>query len=156
MLKQQRFEAWCGQGLPKAWAENMGVDVADIVWPIVDTEISGPINGYPAPEQMLCWCPSPQKQALVLELLKSATGDVDAWKSLRSDHDPTRPGCAISRILSNLVSSELKLVDAPCSSAMHLDTAISELAKLTTWRPQDTEGLAIVNDAIEYMSHYGK
>lgn len=82
MSKKQRFEAWCGQGLPRAWAENMGIEAADTVWPIVDTESSGAINGFPTPEQMLCWCPSAEKQGTVLSLLRSATGDISAWEAL--------------------------------------------------------------------------
>ena len=64
-----RYEAWAGMGLPKAWAENMGREAGDSVWPIVDSETCGPINGWPTPEQMLCWCPSSEKQSQVLKEL---------------------------------------------------------------------------------------
>lgn len=73
----RRFEMWVGQGLPKGWAENMGMageDVGDVVWPIVDNQTCGPIDGYPRPEQMLCWCPSSEKQQEVLLALRAANG----------------------------------------------------------------------------------
>lgn len=72
-----RFQWWAGSGLPRGWALNMGFvgdDVGDIVWPIVDNEISGPIHGYPRPDQMLCWCPTLQKQEQVIDLLRKACG----------------------------------------------------------------------------------
>lgn len=154
MLKQQRFETWCGQGLPKAWAENMGIDAGDTVWPIVDTQTSGPINGRPNPEQMLCWCPSLEKQTLVASLLKSATGDVDAWASLGGTHDPNRPSCEISHALSDIVSGVVKSADAPMSANAHLDSAIDTLAKLTAWRPVAAESQAVIHSATSHMSHY--
>ena len=77
-----RFDCWAGSGLPKAWAENMGVEAGDVVWPIVDNENCTPIDGYPTPEQMLCWCPSSEKQTQVVEMLRIACGlDVNEdWK----------------------------------------------------------------------------
>lgn len=67
-----RYEGWAGQGLPKGWAENMGLKgfEGDVVYPIVDNKTSGPIHGSPTPEQMLCWCPSHEKQMLVLKALR--------------------------------------------------------------------------------------
>lgn len=76
--KRARFNCWAGQGLPRGWAENMGGRFADfdgdVVWPIVDSETSGPIDGFPRPDQMLCWCPSPEKQSQVVEALRIANG----------------------------------------------------------------------------------
>ncbi len=79
-----RFSCWCGRGLPKAWADNIGIASGDVVWPIVDRQTCGPIRGYPTPEQMLCWCPSQEKQSAVVDLLRRGCGlDVDeAWKAL--------------------------------------------------------------------------
>lgn len=76
--KRARFNCWAGQGLPRGWAENMGGRFADfdgdVVWPIVDSETSGPIDGFPTPDQMLCWCPSPEKQSQVVKALRIAYG----------------------------------------------------------------------------------
>lgn len=72
-----RFEMWAGMGLPKGWAENMGLkgdDVGDVVWPIIDKEMCGPIDGFPRPDQMLCWCPSSEKQRQVFEMLNNYVG----------------------------------------------------------------------------------
>ena len=66
-----RYQMWAGQGLPKAWAENMGVEPGDTVWPIVDSETCGAIDGFPKPDQMLCWCPSVEKQQTVFRLLNA-------------------------------------------------------------------------------------
>jgi len=82
-----RFSCWAGQGLPKGWAENMGLtgdNVGDSVWPIVDNETCGAIDGSPRPDQMLCWCPSSEKQSQVVEMLRRGCGiDVNEdWKAL--------------------------------------------------------------------------
>jgi hypothetical protein len=77
IVRRPRFSCWCGQGLPKGWAENMGYigdDVGDVVYPIVDNETCGMIDGYPKPEQMLCWCPSSEKQSQVVTMLRKAVG----------------------------------------------------------------------------------
>lgn len=69
----ERFSRWAGMGLPRGWAENMGIsDPGDTVWPIVDNETCGPIDDWPKPEQMLCWCPSVEKSAQVYELFRIA------------------------------------------------------------------------------------
>ena len=78
-VRRPRFTMWAGQGLPKGWAENMGGRYADfdgdIVWPIVDNDSCGVIDGFPKPEQMLCWCPTPDKACEVLRLLQLAVGE---------------------------------------------------------------------------------
>lgn len=61
----RRFESWAGTGWPKGWGAGDG----DVVWPIVDTATCGPIDGYPRPEQMLCWCPSHEKQQALCAVL---------------------------------------------------------------------------------------
>jgi hypothetical protein len=67
MMSIKRFECWAGVGWPKGWGEGNG----DVVWPIVDNLTCGPINGYPNPEQMLCWCPSYEKQQEVCAALNA-------------------------------------------------------------------------------------
>ena len=84
IVRRPRFSCWAGTGLPKAWAENMGFrgeQVADSVWPIVDNQTCGPIDGYPKTEQMLCWCPSVEKQSQVVSMLRKAAGvpDNEDW-----------------------------------------------------------------------------
>lgn len=65
-----RYEMWCGSGLPKGWAEAMGIEYdGDTVWPIVDSETCGPIDGTPRPDQMLCWAPSSEKQVILFKIL---------------------------------------------------------------------------------------
>lgn len=80
MSERNRFDTWAGQGLPRGWALAMGWKDhdGDGVWPIVDNTTSGPIDGRPKPEQMLCWCPSSEKQAIVAELLRAGTQLADA------------------------------------------------------------------------------
>lgn len=71
-MYQYRYSMWAGQGLPIGWARQMGLpedEIGDVVWPIVDDQTCGPINGSPRPEQMLCWCPSSEKQRIVFALL---------------------------------------------------------------------------------------
>ena len=73
-MKSNRFACWVGRGLPKGWAKSMGLkgdDIGGVVWPIVDSETSGPIDGFPRPEQMLCWCPSIEKQHQVVKALEA-------------------------------------------------------------------------------------
>ncbi len=78
VVRRPRFSCWAGQGLPRGWAQNMGGRFADfdgdVVWPIVDNETCGPIDGYPKPDQMLCWCPSAEKQSQVVTMLRKAAG----------------------------------------------------------------------------------
>lgn len=86
-----RFECWMRRGLPRGLAKNMGGRFAnfggDFVWPIVDRETCGAIDGYPNPDQMLCWCPSAEKQRLVCDVLNMAnqlvkpTDEVEVSKS---------------------------------------------------------------------------
>jgi len=77
--KRHRFDLWAGQGLPRGWASAMGLRDydGDSVWPIVDNTTSGPINGFPKPEQMLCWCPTSEKQSIVAGLLRAGV-DVES------------------------------------------------------------------------------
>lgn len=62
----------------------------------------------------------------------------------------------VRHVLSNVVSGVAKLHDAPASAGTHFDSAISELAKATDWRPDDAELAAIIDAAIEHMAFYGK
>lgn len=74
---QARFVCWAGMGLPKGWAESMGLPperIGDIVWPITDLGTCGPIDAFPTPDQMLCWCPSSEKQAFVAHALNNCYG----------------------------------------------------------------------------------
>ena len=72
MMNERRFVSWCGQGLPEGWAKNMGLPVGDIVYPITDTASGDEIDGWPTPKQILCWCPSSEKQRQVVDMLNSA------------------------------------------------------------------------------------
>jgi len=58
------------------------------------------------------------------------------------------------RVLGNLVSGICKMRDAPMSAETHFDSAINDLAKATSWRPEDDELRAVVECAIEHMQHY--
>jgi len=73
-----------------------------------------------------------------------------------NDIDAARVDRLVRHVLSNLVSGIAKMNDAPASAGTHLDSAISELAKATDWRPDDPELMAIIDDAIEHMAFYGK
>ncbi len=53
----------------------------------------------------------------------------------------------IKKCFSNLLSGVAKMHDAPCSSAMHFDTAIATLAEMCEWRPNSEELLEIIKDA---------
>lgn len=64
-----------------------GDAVGDVVWPIVDDETSGPIDGRPRPDQMLCWCPSVEKQSQVRRYLNAHADLLAACKALiDADH----------------------------------------------------------------------
>lgn len=79
-----RFDCWAGRGLPKGWAKNMGLtgeDVGDVVWPITDGETCGDIQGFPKPEQVLCWCPSSEKADFVAARLEATDKLLAACKA---------------------------------------------------------------------------
>ena len=87
-----RFSCWGSMSLPREENDPPPEDVVEFYdwlgknqgWPIVDNETSGPIEGYPRIDQMLCICPSPERQTEVVRLLRIAHGlDVDEdWKDL--------------------------------------------------------------------------
>lgn len=60
----------------------------------------------------------------------------------------------IRSVFGNLLSGIAKMHDAPMSSQSHFDAAIDQLAKVTTWRPEDPELLEIISSAKEHMKHY--
>lgn len=49
-----RYECWAGRGIPKEWEYFGFEDPSGVIWPIVDLETCGPIDGYPKPEQWYC------------------------------------------------------------------------------------------------------
>lgn len=60
----------------------------------------------------------------------------------------------IRLVLRNILSGVAKMHDAPMSAQTHFDAAIDQLAKVTTWRPDDPELLEIISSAKEHMKHY--
>ena len=67
---EDRYEAWAGTGWPRGWAGEMGfVSDSGIVWPIVDIETCGEIDGKPKPEQWCCIAFDPKTQSLICKLL---------------------------------------------------------------------------------------
>lgn len=49
----ERYKCWAGTGWPKGLDDLGFKSKTGIVWPIVDNEKCGPIDGFPTPEQ---WC----------------------------------------------------------------------------------------------------
>ena len=57
-------------------------------------------------------------------------------------------GPEINRVLRDVLSAVAKLDDAPVSARAHLDRVITLLVQHTDWRPDDSDLLEIINDAL--------
>lgn len=74
--------------------------------------------------------------------------DSDRIDSFQIVASPSLPSNALRRALSNMLSAVAKQHDAPCSASTHMDTAISSIASLVDWRPEDPELVGILSDAM--------
>lgn len=63
---KRRFEMWAGRWIPEFIVG--GNDIT--LWPVVDAETCGKIDGSPRPEQVLCWAADAPTQALIASLLE--------------------------------------------------------------------------------------
>lgn len=70
---------------------------------------------------------------------------IDSFQIVAS---PSLPSNTLRKALSNLLSAVAKQHDAPCSASTHMDTAISSIASLVDWRPEDPELVGILSDAM--------
>lgn len=69
---EDRYEAWAGTGWPRGWAGEIGFGSrSGVVWPIVDTETCGEIDGQPKPEQWCCIAFDANTQRLICDLLNN-------------------------------------------------------------------------------------
>ena len=68
-MSKRRYEQWAGTGIPKEWKSFGFKDPSGIVWPIVDTETCGPIDGFPSPDQWYLVAFDSDVQAKILALL---------------------------------------------------------------------------------------
>lgn len=70
---KKRFEMWCGTGWPKGWVKAFNLKIPEdecvVVWPIVDTETCGNIDGFPKPEQWYCIAFTSESQLEICNLL---------------------------------------------------------------------------------------
>jgi hypothetical protein len=60
----------------------------------------------------------------------------------------------IRKVFGEILSGVAKLPDSPCSAQAHFDSAIHELAMVTSWRPDSPELLEIIASATEHIRHY--
>lgn len=68
----KRYQSWAGTGWPRGF-ENMGIEsVTGIVWPIVDNETCGEIDGYPTAEQWFCVAFDFKAQGVICDALNGA------------------------------------------------------------------------------------
>ncbi len=68
-MKKRRYEEWAGTGIPKCWKDLGFDDPSGVVWPIVDNETCGPIDGTPEQEQWFAVAFTPAAQAMICKLL---------------------------------------------------------------------------------------
>ncbi len=61
----------------------------------------------------------------------------------------------IRHVISDLLSADAKVDDAPCSSQAHLDRALVLLRSVVPdWHPENAEDAARLADAESHMQHY--
>lgn len=68
------FEMWAGTGYPESWAKTTGVDSGVTVWPIINKETCGTINGYPRPDQWYCVALDHKDQERICNALNTSKG----------------------------------------------------------------------------------
>lgn len=88
-----RYQAWAGIGHEKymdvmlsvlngkgdeVWRKKVKEMRFETLWPIVDNETCGPIDGYPKPKQMMAFAFTPSAQAAICNALNSVENSIKA------------------------------------------------------------------------------
>lgn len=82
-MSEQRYQCWAGvshenyldvmasilDGSRQDWIKKVKEMRFETIWPVIDNETCGQIEGFPKPNQMMCFCFDPKDQARVAKAM---------------------------------------------------------------------------------------